>query len=185
MALPRSLSFLASGALLLGVGLLPVAAVHAAMDHSSHDAHAHDQADDGAEPHPHGYTLASERLVLKLDNGQRWPIDAALHEGMLGIRAALASRLEGIHQDSLGDLEYKALGEEVTAQIATIINNCKLPADADAQLHLLIAELMRGVAMTEVSYTGADPRPGALVLLNALAKYPRYFADDDFPPLAH
>ena len=85
------------------------------------------------EAHSHGAAAGGEAKLV-LNHGQKWPTDAPLRQGMESIRAALAS---GMAQD--------AFAAKVTTEVAGIVQNCKLEPEADAQLHIVIAELMAGV----------------------------------------
>jgi hypothetical protein len=52
---------------------------------------------------------------------------------MENIRAALAK-----------GMQHQPLAETVNAEVAGIVQNCKLEPEADEQLHIVIAELMAG-----------------------------------------
>ena len=108
------------------------------------------------EHHPHG--AAEAKLVL--DQGRKWQTDAPLRKGMENIRTAMAS-----------GGKYAAKAERVNAEVAYIVQNCKLPPDADAQLHLVIAELMAGAEAMQ----GEHARGGAERVTKALNAYGEFF----------
>jgi hypothetical protein len=89
----------------------------------------------------------TQEAKLVLNQGKKWQTDAPLRKGMENIRAVLAS----------GNT-YPAIAERVNAEVAYIVQNCKLPEDADAQLHILIAELMAGAEAMQGEHApdGAD-----------------------------
>ncbi len=68
-------------------------------------------------------------------------------------------------------------------QVAYMVENCKLSAEADAQLHLIIAQLLAGA--DAMSGAPAGQRDGAVTVVGALGDYATYFADDSFKPLEH
>lgn len=110
------------------------------------------------EPHEHGHGAGEAKLVL--DRGRKWQTDAPLRKGMENIRAVLATRQKP-----------EALAELVNAEVAYIVQNCKLPEDADAQLHLLIAEILAGADAMK----GEHPREGAERVARALDQYGVFF----------
>ena len=95
----------------------------------------------GAAPaHDHAQA-AGAPTGLTLDHGRRWTTDAPLRQRMGEIRAFLAPHLAAIHRGTLPAAEYRALGAAVEHTVAAIIAECKLPPEADAMLHLVVADL--------------------------------------------
>ena len=110
------------------------------------------------ESHEHGHGAAEAKLVL--NHGKKWQTDAPLRKGMENIRAVLATRQKP-----------EAIAELVNAEVAYIVQNCKLPEDADAQLHLLIAELLAGADAIKRERAGE----GVERVVKALNDYGRHF----------
>ncbi len=134
-----------------------IAVSNPAYAEATHDAHAgHDAA------------------TLALDHGNQWPTDAPLRRGMDTLHAAFAEKLPAIHAGELSAAEYQALGEKTAQEVGTIIAHCKLKPDADAMLHIVIAELMSGANIMMGKADGA-PREGAHRAVMALDNYGRYF----------
>lgn len=79
---------------------------------------------------------------------------------MENIRAAMAAKGK-----------YAAKAERVNAEVAYIVQNCKLPEDADAQLHLVIGELMAGADQMKGEHAGE----GAARVAKALNAYGEFF----------
>jgi hypothetical protein len=132
-----------------------------------------------ADPHQHGAAVPTK---LALDHGRKWATDEPLRKNMAEIRAALAAKQSGIHAGKLTADEYKALGALVEARIATIVAECKLEPAADANLHLVVAELVAGAdAMQGKSKT--PPRTGAVHAVRAVNDYGRYFDHPGWKPL--
>ena len=110
------------------------------------------------ESHEHGHGAGEAKLTL--DHGRKWQTDAPLRKGMENIRAVLAT-----------GQKPEALAELVNAEVAYIVQNCKLPEDADAQLHLVIAELLAGADAMK----GEHAREGAERVAKALNEYGQFF----------
>lgn len=135
-------------------------------------------------PHAHGehegHASSGEKPVL--DHGKKWKTDAPLRKGMEAIRADLVAALPAIHEKRYTPPEYAALAGKIDAQISSMVANCKLPKDADAQLHLVLAELLAGSrAMKEKT----GQRAGAIQVLGALGTYGSYFDHAGWKPIEH
>jgi hypothetical protein len=132
-----------------------------------------------ADPHQHA---AGEPARLSLDHGKKWATDEPLRQNMGEIRAGIAAKAAGIHNGTLTPDEYKALGTLVETRVANIVAQCKLEPAADANLHLIVAELVAGAdAMQGKSKT--KPGAGAVQVVRAVNQYGRYFNDPGFKPL--
>lgn len=113
--------------------------------------------------------------MLRLDHGRPWATDAPLVEGMERIRTALAQA------SALPELDFEsaaALAGTVRDQIKFLVANCRLEPDADATLHVIIAQLLNAAAALE-----ADPASpeGLPQMRRTLHEYPRYFAHPGWP----
>lgn len=123
------------------------------------------------EPHQHA---ASETTKLVLDHGKKWATDAPLRKGMTEIRTVLAAKQEGIHKRTLTPADYKTLGTSVEARVANIVAECKLEPAADANLHLIVAELIAGADAMQGKSTTL-PAIGAVLTVQAVNRYGQYF----------
>lgn len=95
---------------------------------------------------------------------------------MIKIRAAVEPKLEAVHAGTLTTREYQALGAEVQGQLADIVRNCKLDAQADEVLHVILADVTEGAdALQGHASSGSRPCAGALKILAALDTYGHYF----------
>jgi hypothetical protein len=112
--------------------------------------------------------------ALQLDNGKKWTTDAPLRQGMDAIRDAVAADHRAIHTNKETATQYSALAEKVDGQIAYIVKNCKLAPEADAQLHLILADLIAGSDLMKGT-DQAKRREGAVKIVAALETYPQYF----------
>ncbi len=136
----------------LALCLVPAIAVDLAHEHEAHGA---------ATP--------------TLNNGQKWSTDASLRKGMASIRDALLPQLSAVRANKLKASQYQALARQTHTQIGFIVANCKLAPQADAQLHLIIAELETAAeAMAGNSKQLSRPE-GAMKLRHALETYGELF----------
>ena len=159
----------ALGAILLAAGLSFAAVAHAAPAAHSHDAHA-----------GHGAPA-----TLQLDAGKKWGTDEALRTSMESIRQAVAGSLHDIHENRLKPAGYAALASKVEGEVGNIVANCKLEPKADAQLHLVVAELLSGAEQMAGKVKKAKRQDGVVKVIGALEKYAAYFDDPQFRPIAH
>jgi len=121
-------------------------------------------------------------MALTLDHGKKWPTDASLRKGMSGIRTVMASALEPIHKGTLPTTRYGELAMAIEGEVDQIVKNCKLPDAADAQLHIVLAQLLEGV---EAMKGGEHRQGGAVKVVSALDAYGKHFDHADWTPLAH
>lgn len=123
-----------------------------------------------APEHDHAHAAAAQPLPA----GQRWATDETLRKGMNSIRSAYAPKLAAIHGDRLAAADYQQLADTTGQEIANIVANCKLPPEADAALHGIIAQMGEGMdAMAGQSAT--KPRDGAVKVVAALDRYGQTF----------
>lgn len=152
-----------------GLMLLLVALSFAWSQARAADEHSHDAA--------HG--------TLMLDNGQKWATDAPLRLAMSRISKSLNAKLPAIHTDKLGAADYIALGKSIDSDVVYMVNNCKLPPDADAMLHLVLADIVHGSEAMQGKIPGTKARAGAVKIIQALSSYDKYFDHPGWQPPAH
>lgn len=153
-------------ATLAGVTLLAVAPNHALAQHEQHEAHGS------------GGAVAQ----LQLKDSRKWQTDAALRSGMANIRAAFDADHPAIHAGKQTDAQYAALATRINQQVKSIVANCRLPADADTNLHLIIADLLQGVSLMRGEDTSRSRHDGAALVHGALNAYGQYFDDPAWKP---
>lgn len=161
-------------ALLTGCALFTLASLQAGCARPGADEPA-PEAHDPHASHVMGGAAAIGRLAL--DGGRKWATDEPLRAGMAAIRAAFDAGHTAIDSGSATDAQYEALAGRVDAEVQDIIRHCRLPPAADANLHLIIADLQRGAH----EMRGGDPararRDGAVLVHGALGAYGRFFDD--------
>jgi hypothetical protein len=136
----------------------------------SHDSHGH--------AHNHA---EHDTPSLTLNGTQRWETDEALRLGMQRIRDALARQDPSANQPALPPDQTKALADTVRENVTYLIRNCRLELKADANLHVIINELMAGAALLATDGQSAE---GLAKLRHALSEYPRYFNHPNWHPLS-
>lgn len=126
-------------------------------------AHDHEHSHDDAAP---------QSLALK--DGHKWATDDSLRQAMSGIRAVMAAGRPTGGEGGVSLQQYQALAGKVNEQIAFMVQNCKLDKEADAMLHLVLADLIAG-AEAMAGRDGDKARQGAKQIAHALENYGAYF----------
>jgi hypothetical protein len=133
-----------------------------------------------AETHSHHGAAAT--VKLRLDHGKKWPTDDVLRRGMSEIRSEIAQALTPIHKGAFTPAQYDALAGRIQAQIDNVVGNCKLPEAADQQLHVVLEQIIDGVAGMKAS---AARDKGAVKIVQALGQYGNFFDHAGWQPLDH
>lgn len=129
----------------------------------------------------HGDTSHAHHTArLTLDEGRKWATDDALRTGMQKIRDMTAATAAADAHGSVDAAQAAQLGAGVEGQVNDLIANCRLAPEADAVLHVLIGDLLRGASLMK---TEAGATEGFAVILNALEQYPRYFDHAGWMPV--
>ena len=127
-----------------------------------------------ADEHKHEQGAAATH-TLTLNQGKKWTTDEPLRNGMTEIRRLLAAQDEAIHKGKLKPADYAALGAKIEGEVGTIVATCKLEPAADANLHLVLEDLIEGADAMQGKVKGRTPRQGAGKVVAALNEYGRYF----------
>jgi hypothetical protein len=130
-----------------------------------------------AEPHAH-----AAAVEIKLDNGKKWPTDEALRRGMGEIRTAMSDALAPIHANKFSRGAFDKLAGRVQGQIDYVTANCKLPEEADYQLHVVLEQILDGIAVMKADKGRAD---GAVKIVQALELYGSHFNHAGWKPLKY
>jgi hypothetical protein len=138
-----------------------------------------------AEIHAHQHQPGVSPSTLQLNAGKPWPTDAPLRQGMQNIRSAMAAAVPALHKNQLSADQYDHLAQKISSEIGAIVAHCKLDAQADAQLHLIIADLLGGMKTMQGKTKNTKRQSGALQVLDALEKYPAYFDHPGWQPVKH
>ena len=125
-----------------------------------------------ADAHDHGKAAPHK---LELNAGKKWSTDDALRQGMTTIHASVSQTLPAAHSGKAKASDYDAFGQTVSAQIAYIVENCKLDPKADAELHGLIGQMMNGAEAAQGKQGDAKRADGVVAVAKALNTYGDYF----------
>lgn len=124
----------------------------------------------------HDHHGSAETHQLQLNAGKKWGTDAPLRQAMTAVRASVTQILPAAHAGKAQAADYDAFGNAVNQQVAYMVENCKLPAEADAQLHIIVADLMAGAEAAQGKH-GEDKRAAGVVqVAQAANAYGKYFS---------
>ncbi len=126
-----------------------------------------------ADEHAHGHGAAP--MKLQLDHGKKWKTDEALRRGMSSIQETVHGAAAPLHKGTAKPEAYAELGNRVEADVGRIVKECKLPPEADAQLHVVVAELIAGADAMKSARDGKAGRAGLVKVDGALKSYAKYF----------
>lgn len=140
-----------------------------------------------AERHAHNHAHEHIATPAKptLNDGKKWGTDEALRKGMENIRNAMDASLHRIHEGKQSNAEYAALAGKLNGELGSIVATCKLEAKADAQLHLVIADIAEGIEAMEGKAKTIKRQAGALKILGALEKYGSHFDHPGWQAITH
>jgi hypothetical protein len=124
-----------------------------------------------SDSHSHGGNATPQ---VQLDHGKKWATDSPLREGMGILRAALAQNHPAIPQARLSAAQYQVLGATVEHHVARIVAGCRIAPEADANLHVIVAELVAAADAMQ-GRSAEAPARGAGRAVAALDQYARHF----------
>jgi hypothetical protein len=126
-----------------------------------------------ATEHQHGHGTAPAKL--QLDHGKKWKTDEALRRGMASIRETVHGAPAPLHKGTAKPEDYAEVAGRVEVDVGRIVKECKLPPEADAQLHVVIADVMAGADAMKGAKDAKAGRAGLIKVDGALKSYARYF----------
>jgi len=124
------------------------------------------------DAHDHGKSAPHK---LELNAGKKWGTDDALRKAMSGIQTSVAQTLPAAHAGKASAADYDAFGKDVTAQVTYMVENCKLDPQADAQLHIIVADLMAGVEAAQGKHGEKKRASGVVKVAQAANAYGKHF----------
>lgn len=123
------------------------------------------------------------KMQLELDhNNQRWATDAPLRKGMELIQTAVNKAQLVVTNEKLDSAQAAALVTATDDAIAYIFQNCNLEPKADANLHILLSQLIAANAAVK---TDANSVAGLAQMQAALDAYPKYFNHPEWQARVH
>ena len=124
------------------------------------------------DAHDHG---KSSPHKLELNAGKKWGTDDALRQAMSTIHTSVSQILPKAHSGKAKAADYEAFSKDITAQVAYIVENCKLDPQADAQLHIIVADIMSGVEAAEGKEGEKQRASGVVKIAHASNAYGKHF----------
>lgn len=125
-----------------------------------------------ADAHDHGKSAPHK---LELNAGKKWGTDEALRKAMSEIQASVTQTLPAAHAGKATAADYEAFGKDVTAQVTYMVENCKLDPKADAQLHIIVADIMNGVEAAQGKHGEKKRAMGVVKVAQAANAYGKHF----------
>ena len=125
-----------------------------------------------SDAHDHGKSAPHK---LELNAGKKWGTDEALRKAMSGIQASVTQTLPAAHAGKATADDYEAFGKNVTEQVTYMVENCKLDPKADAQLHIIVADIMNGVEAAQGKHGEKKRAAGVVKVAQAANAYGKHF----------
>lgn len=135
-----------------------------------------------ADAHDHGHD-SSGPARLELNAGKKWGTDPALRQAMSGIQRSVAQTLPAAHSGKATAAQYEAFGKDVSSQVAYMVENCKLDPKADAQLHLIVGDIMEGVDAAQGKHGEKKRAAGVVKVAQAANAYGKHFDHAGWQPV--
>lgn len=132
--------------------------------------------------HAHHHDAAADTQLQGRPGGGRWATDAPLRTGMARVHSALVQALAADKGGGFDGASAQALAAEVRAAVAYMVANCQLEPAADADLHVLIGQMLAAVEKAEQA--PADPE-GLPALHAAVERYGEHFDHPGLHDEAH
>ena len=126
-----------------------------------------------ATAHDHGH--GAEPAKLQLNQGKKWATDEPLRRGMGAIREAVHGAPAPLHKGTAKPEAYAEVGKRIEAEVGRIVKECKLPPDADAQLHIVVADVIGGADAMKGAKDAKSGRAGLIRVDGALKAYSQHF----------
>lgn len=129
---------------------------------------------DQAQQHEHHAAHASgtgELDLVRPDSG-KWASDESLRQGMSELRSAFKPHHTAYRQGSFNVEQAAELADSIEESVNFMFANCRLPSDADAELHKLLAAALGAADSLRES---DDLHEGLHQLHRVLQTYPEFF----------
>lgn len=142
--------------ILVMVSPMTALALDPTQQHEHHAAHASD---------------AGELDLVRPDSG-KWASDESLRQGMGGLRSAFKPHHAAYREGSFNAEQAAELADSIEESVNFMFANCRLPSDADAELHKLLAAAL---GATDSLRESDDLHQGLHQLHRVLQAYPEFF----------
>ena len=115
---------------------------------------------------------------------KRFARGRTLRQAMAAVHQSVTQILPAAHEGKATAANYDAFGQAIDQQIAYMVENCKLPADADAQLHIVVAELMAGAEAAQGKHGDNQRAAGVVRVAKAANAYGQHFSHTGWKAVA-
>lgn len=112
---------------------------------------------------------------LELNAGKKWATDKPLRKAMSEIRKTAVATLDSVHRGKDAPAMMDAAAKAITAEVSYAVSNCKLDPKADAQLHVVIGDLLKGAEVLEGKHPDVARTEGLVAVARALNAYGEHF----------
>ena len=133
-----------------------------------------------AAEHSHGAVTPHK---LALDHGRKWSTDEPLRESMGRIQGLVAPKLAPAHAGKLDAAQYREIATQVETEVGNIVAKCKLEPQADAMLHIVVADMIKGADAMAGKDSKVPPAHGLVKVASAVNAYGSYFDHPGFKPI--
>ncbi|HUH87368.1 MAG TPA: hypothetical protein VL003_04870 [Pusillimonas sp.] len=125
--------------------------------------------------------------AMELNQGRKWGIDAPLRHGMNALHSDITTALNKVHDGKMSEADYDKLAESVNTQFLYIVENCKLEPAPDAQLHIVLGNVMQGLEAVKGNVPQQNRADGVVKIAQTLNTYGQFFEHEGWKPidLAH
>lgn len=120
--------------------------------------------------------------TLAFDQGRPWATDEALRTQMERIRDALSQHRDLVTRRMLTEPQARNLGRTIEDGVIAILRDCKLPAGADTNMHLVVAELVQSADVL-LGRANGPAEPAAARAIRATQMYATYFDHPGWVPV--
>ena len=131
-------------------------------------------AEDQAHSKSHSHSKAAKQK-LKLNKGKKWSTDSPLRTNMDSIHAELKKNLDPIHANKFTAAQFNSFGTHIESKVQNIFKSCKLPPKADAQLHIILIDLMQAKDILKTKKTNKEYHEATVKVLTAVQNYEKFF----------
>ncbi len=129
------------------------------------------------DDHEHHSMHGSGELNLQLSEVGKWASDDSLRQGMSELRKVFEPAHRAYRNNEFDTEQAVNLADAIDEQVNFMFANCRLPADADAELHKLLAAAHDAAQSLRES---EDLHDGLHRLHRVLRAYPEYFQHPDW-----
>jgi hypothetical protein len=125
----------------------------------------------------HSMHASGELELQRPADRNKWESDESLREGMRRLSAAFEAHHAAYREDRFGSEQAEQLAASIDDAVNFMFANCRLPADADAELHKLLAAALGAARHLRES---DEPHRGLHRLQRVLQAYPDHFEHPDW-----